>query len=493
MRHEKGDWGIMLRRMIATAAVALTLAGPLWAQSREVLSLERALEIGWDQSRALADARLGLRVANQQVREAWGSVLPNLSANASYSRNLKVQQAFLPAVIFDPTASPDELIPVRFGSDNTWQAGLTAEQPLFQYNVLIGLSAAGRYRELQREQVRGVAQDVSTTVRLAYLEALLAAEDVRLTDQSVTRVRRTLEETRAMNSAGLASDYDVLRLEVQLANLEPNLRRAENAIAATKRVLLVAIGRDPRTADATELEGRLTDVNVADVAANAPANAELLRQAGANGVGSAGAPDAEQDYQLALSERSHVRQARLNVELERARLASERAEYFPKLTLFSSYNVTAQQNGTPDFFGASRQRASFAVAGIRVELPIFNGFAREARVQQAGGLVAQAATRLEQLEHETARDVHTLTADVREGRLRVDSQRRAVAQAQRGYEIASAEYRAGLGSQLQITDAEVALRQSEFNHARAVYDYLVASARLAAVVGNAPSGDMALR
>ena len=128
-----------------------------------------------------------------------------------------------------------------------------------------------------------------------------------------------------------------------------------------------------------------------------------------------------------------------------------------------------------------------------MELPIFNGFAREARVQQAGGLVAQAATRLEQLEHETARDVHTLTADVREGRLRVDSQRRAVAQAQRGYEIASAEYRAGLGSQLQITDAEVALRQSEFNHARAVYDYLVASARLAAVVGNAPSGDMALR
>jgi outer membrane protein TolC len=128
-----------------------------------------------------------------------------------------------------------------------------------------------------------------------------------------------------------------------------------------------------------------------------------------------------------------------------------------------------------------------------VELPIFNGFAREARIQQAGGTVAQAETRLEQLEHETARDVHTLTADVREARLRVESQRRAVEQAQRGYEIASAEYRAGLGSQLQITDAEVALRQSEFNQARAVYDYLVASARLAAVVGNAPGGDVALR
>ena len=125
------------------------------AQSREVLTLERALEMGLDHSKALADAKLGLRVADGQVREAWGSVMPEISANASYSRNLKVQQAFLPAVIFDPSASPDDLIPVRFGSDNTWQAGLSLEQPLFRYTAFIGVSAAGRYREYQRERLRG--------------------------------------------------------------------------------------------------------------------------------------------------------------------------------------------------------------------------------------------------------------------------------------------------------------------------------------------------
>ncbi|MBI2615375.1 MAG: TolC family protein, partial [Gemmatimonadetes bacterium] len=66
------------------------VASPLGAQSREVLSLERALEIGLSHSRSLADAKLGLRVAGQQVREAWGSVLPDISANASYSRNVRV-------------------------------------------------------------------------------------------------------------------------------------------------------------------------------------------------------------------------------------------------------------------------------------------------------------------------------------------------------------------------------------------------------------------
>jgi outer membrane protein TolC len=483
----------VVMRTLAALALSGLGAGSLPAQPparREVLSLRRALELGRERSRALADARAGLEVANQQVREAWGSVMPDISADLSYSRNLKVQQAFLPAIIFDPNAPADDLIPVRFGSDNTWLAGFSLEQPLFQYTAFIGVSTAGRYREYQRERVRGVAQDVTTAVRVAYLDALLAAEDVRLTELSVARVRRTLEETRALHGAGLASEYDVLRLEVELANVEPNLRRAENAVAATKRALLVAIGLDPRGAGGIELEGRLAEVNLADETQNTTANADLLRHTGAAGAGRG--PDPEGTYQAALEARSDVRQARLYAQLERARLAVQRAEYFPKLTLFSNYNVTAQQNGRLDFFGASRQRASFAVTGLRIEVPLFNGFARDARMRQAGEAAAQAEIRLQQLQHEVASEVHTLAAEVSEARVRVESQRRAVEQARRGFEIASTQYRAGLGSQLQITDAEVALRQSEFNQARAVYDVLVASARFAAAVGNVPGGDLVI-
>jgi outer membrane protein TolC len=318
-------------------------------------------------------------------------------------------------------------------------------------------------------------------------------EEVRLTDQSVARVRQTLKETQGLNRAGLASAYDVLRLEVQLANLEPTLSRAQNAVVATKRALLVTIGRDPGEAPALSLEGRLNELDLADVGQNGPENQSLLRFAG---VQAADAPlDADSATAEALAERSDVLQARLAVELERARLAAQRGEYFPKVRLFSNYGVTAQQNGSPAFFGSSQQRATSAVAGIRVELAIFNGFAREARVQQARATVSQAQARLEQVQHEAARDVRTLVEDVREARRRGASQRQAVGQARRGFDIASTEYRAGLGSQLQITDAEVALRQSEFNYARAVYDYLVASARLEAALGHIPAaaGDVALR
>ena len=77
--------------------------------------------------------------------------------------------------------------------------------------------------------------------------------------------------------------------------------------------------------------------------------------------------------------------------------------------------------------------------------------------------------------------------------MRARGQGLAVGQAQRGFEIASAQYREGLSSQLEVTDAEVALRQSEFNYAQAVYDYLVARAQLDEAMGRVPMVDVDAR
>jgi outer membrane protein TolC len=181
--------------------------------------------------------------------------------------------------------------------------------------------------------------------------------------------------------------------------------------------------------------------------------------------------------------------------LNEARAAVERGEFLPKISVFSNYNVTAQQNGSIDFFGSGNERTTTAVAGLQVEVPIFTGFSRTARVQQAIAAVRQSEVRLERLERQTVSEIQSLMDNVMEARERAESQKLAVAQAERGFEIASAEYNAGIGSQLQITDAEVALRESEFNYAQAVYDYLTARARLEAAVGITPdeAGSLAAR
>ncbi|MDH5225581.1 MAG: TolC family protein, partial [Actinomycetota bacterium] len=121
-----------------------------------------------------------------------------------------------------------------------------------------------------------------------------------------------------------------------------------------------------------------------------------------------------------------------------------------------------------------------------IELPIFRGFRESARMQQARAYIDQNRASLELAREQLVNELRTLVDAIAETQARVVSQNRAVAQAQRGFEIASAEYREGLGSQLQITDAELALQESEYNYAQAVFEHLIARSNLDAALGTVP-------
>lgn len=466
---------LMIGLLLACVPARVDAQGP----RPELFSLRRSLETALANSDEIRMAEAGLQIANQQVREAWSNVLPEVRFSASYTRNFRVPVAFLPAIIIDPNADPNELIPVRFGADNAWTAGLVLEQPIFEAQAFIGVSTAGRFREVEVERLRGASQLVVSQVRQGYFNALVADEDLRRLTESVNRITETLAETRAMNRAGLTSSYDVLRFEVQLANQEAQVTRAANTVAETRRLLLVDLGLNP--SDPIELLGSFIEINLDDLAANTPANREMLELAGALG---AETKDFEELLQTASVYRTDLRQLRGAVDLDEARLAIQRAEFYPTLSLFSNWNVQAQQNGSPSFFNNS---ATSTVAGLRVEVPLFTGFARFARVEQAKATVAQTEARLARAEREAIEQVQTFHNNVIESRQRANSQRVAVGQAQRGFEIATAEYRAGVGSQLQVTDADLALRTSEFNYAQAVFDYLTARSLLDLALGTAPA------
>jgi outer membrane protein TolC len=165
----------------------------------------------------------------------------------------------------------------------------------------------------------------------------------------------------------------------------------------------------------------------------------------------------------------------------------EQLEYLPRVSLFGNYIINAQQNGGPDFFGHSpNERAYSRSAGVSVTVPIFAGLRENARAGQKREALRQAETGSELARERAGAEVSALLDEIGESALRIAGQKRAVAQAQRGFEIASAQFREGIGSQLERTDAEVALRQSEFNYAQAVFDYLSARARLDAAAGRVP-------
>ena len=467
--------------LLATPVVSSAQTGPMGLVELARSALER--------NRELRVAREGYVTAQEQVSEAWSNVMPSVDFNGSYTRNISPTVNFLPAQIFDPSAGPDDYLAVQFGADNTWNSAITFEQPVFRPGVIVALGAAKRFENLQGEVVRGQSQGVITRLRASYYDLLLAQEQARLTENSVRRVRESLRETQALNKAGLTSDYDVLRLEVELANLEPNLRRARNAVAQARRQL--AIQADLPDHESLEVRGTLAEMRLDDLSANSPENRAILAFAGIQIDSEDAGELMSEAVSRATEMRSDLRQLELTEELRRTEMRAEQATYLPEISLFGSYVVSAQDNGSPNFFGiGDGQRATSKLVGLRITVPIFQGFSRDARIDQKRAQVRQAQANTSLGADVAQSQVRTIVEAVEEARLRATGQGLAVRQAQRGFEIARAQYGEGLGSQLELTDAEVALRQSEFNYAQAVYDYLVARAQLDEATGMVPLVDV---
>jgi outer membrane protein TolC len=448
-------------------------------------TLRRCVEFALQHSRSLRDARLDLDVAGAQVREAWSAVMPQIDASASLTRNITDQTAFFPAIFFNPEAGPNDFVNVKFVGDNLWNTTLTLEQPLFQADAFVGLGAASRFRSLQEERLRGSTQALVTDVRTFYYRALLDRENVRLLRESIRRIEQTLNGARGLEAAGLGSSYDVLRLEVELAKLQPNLQRALNILGETERDLRIAMGLDMD--EPLALIGALNTMDLEDMQANTRENRELLRAAG---VTAQSLEDLDRLLELSEARRSELVQARLDTHLARAQLSAERATVYPKLTMFVNYRIDAQENGSLDFFGSTEQeRSDNLQAGVRLEVPVWQGGARYSRMAQRGFQVRQREQREELSEQRAHDEIRTRLLQLLEARQRARAQKGTIGQAQRGFDIASAEFRNGLGTQINATDAEVSLREAEFNYAQAVFDVLNYQAQLDAAVGIVPLVD----
>jgi outer membrane protein TolC len=297
----------------------------------------------------------------------------------------------------------------------------------------------------------------------------------------VDRVRQSLEETQALNRAGIASDYDVLRLEVELANLEPNLRRADNAITQSRRQLAIELNLEQM--EGLRVTGSLAAMDLESVEGNNEANREILSLGRLDLALTSGMDEV---LEVAMEGRSDLKQMELMEKLRTAEMKAEQAEFFPKVSIFGNYSINAQQNGSPNFFGDEELRATSKWLGVSISLPVFTGFSRRSRVDQKRALLNQAKNQSALARLQAEGQVKSVREQAEEALDRARGQQLAVDQARRGFEIARAQYREGLSSELEQRDAEIALRQSEFNYAQAVYDFLVFQAQLDEAVGEVP-------
>ncbi|TVP78757.1 MAG: TolC family protein [Gemmatimonadales bacterium] len=431
-------------------------AGPLAAQDPLTLAEIRGEALA--ESPSVRDARLGVASARARVTEARSGLLPRVDAAFDYTRNLTAPSAFLPELLVDPEADPGALIRVPLGADNVWSSAIVLRQALFDARVGAGLRAASRVASLAEEELRRAELEVSVRVRVLHNDFLLARERQAVAERSLERVRQALAEVRALEAQGLASELDVLRLEVEEANLEPQRDRARNDRREASRALSLAMGRDPDPELA--VEGSLEDVRPE------PVDAELsvLRA-------------------QALESRPELRQADLRRELAGIELRAEQAEWLPRVSLVGAWEVAAQQDGSLDPFGSGMERGYGRTVGVQVTLPLFTGFSRSARRDRFRAELGSTEVRFEAVVRETEAALEAVLERLEEARTGFRARERAVEQAERSWSLVRRQAEEGQVGRLELLDAELALRTSELNRAEAAHGWLVARTELLRLLG----------
>lgn len=466
---------------------AITLLMPILAVAQNVeirpveggtINLEQAIEIAIANNSDIKRAWFSVEDADQQVRIAWSEVLPEVVSSATYTRNVQLPVTFFPAEFFG--GEPGSLVPVTFGTDNNWTGGFTVSQNLFRGEAIIGISSSTLFKAAQQENLRATTQEIVTETRLAYHNVLIAEEQHRLQQASINRLEENLEENRGRLRAGLVEQYDVLRLEVQLANQRPELLETEVAIEQAYRNLKIITGVP------VEMDIRIVgDLGAFDIQADAPmapvneslkkidrVNPLAFRQTGV-----------EEILTVMKDRRGDLRVLSMQDQLKDKEILAIKSRLLPTIT--ASYNLqwtAAQADPVQPFKDAVR----FQTLGVNVSFPLFEGFERWADVSRAKIEKKDIIQQQMFAEQVALNEYDTAVENLNRLFMTAEARKRAISQAGRGYEIALRRFENGIGSQLEVTEAELQVREAELNYATLVYNYLNAKAEYDKIIGIVP-------
>ena len=481
-------------------------AGPAFAQAAPPvpdgpLALEHVLALAEARSEAIAIARAAVRRAEGDVVRARSGRFPQLSASAAYDRALATEFEGIfdaagppcPPFMPDPSASIEARLAeleravdcgatgaplfgggedgadLPFGRENTWRVNLQFSQMVYSGGRLeaqADAAAAGRASaELGLTAARA---QLLFDVTQAYYDAALSDRLVQIAQATVEQAEATLQVVQAGFKAGTQPEFELLRARVARDNQAPALirQRASREIAALRLKQLLDLPADRDLQLAASLGAPVLPPPAPFAAAVAPIEARLAE----------GIAPVTQAQPAAMPERAAVQDAGTVVRLREATLAAARAERFPSLALNSSYGRVAYPSGL--FPGLGDFRTNWTV-GATVQVPILTGGRIRGAEMAARAELDQSEAQLQQVRELAALDTRSAWAELAAALAAWEASSGTIQQAVRAHEIADVRYRAGVSTQLELSDARLLLQQAEANRAQAGRDLQVARARVA--------------
>ena len=310
---------------------------------------------------------------------------------------------------------------------------------------------------------------------------LIAKEQLRLQQAVIERIRSNLNENRARLREGLIEEYDVLRLEVQLANEEPQLKDAELSVQEAYRNLNEILGLPVDTP--LEAAGSLSSYNLLQKGSSIGENESLYRLTAATPL-----PELEREevVDLMRNQRGYLRVLDVQNDLKDREILAIKSRFLPTITADYNLQWTAAQPGTPRPFENS---VRFQTLVLNLSLPLFTGFERRANLNIAQIEKRDIEVQAWASEKTAMNEYETTSGRLMNLRETAGSRQFAVEEARRGLEIALRRYENGIGSQLEVTEAELQVREAELNYATLIADYLNTKADFDLALGLVPMID----
>ncbi len=426
----------------------LTVMGYSRNPSPVVITLERAIDLALKNNENVLIAYNDVETSDALIREAWADALPQINFSGIYTRNIKQPVFFFP----DPATGEQRAF--RIGSRNSYLMTLSVEQTLYQSGkVSGGIKAANLFKKSSREGYRAVRTNIVLEVKKAFYTVQLNEQLLAINQQSLEQQLAHLINTRKLFQQGQVSELDTLRAWVDYTNLQPQVIRAENNLRIAENELKELIGLDLE--QEVILEGEL-DFEKTNGISLAEVQAEALKQ------------------------RPELRQLEYQADILRYNIGITRADLLPKLFISGTYQSIAQSDAFN--FGDQGFQNSISAA-IRLEVPIFNGMRTFAKVQQAKLDYQSSRHQLEMFKDNLKIEVKSILLRIKEAEKRVQAQQHAIHQAERALYMAERRYYEGVGTQIEIGDALLALNLTKTNYVQAVYDHKVALAELDKAIG----------
>lgn len=425
---------------------------PTYSQTR--YSLQEAIQYGVTHNINVKNTQVDAQSAESRIGEIRSVGLPQVSASMSLMDNLIIQRVFLPAIFFDaqaPEGAPP--VPVQFGVKYSGNAALQLNQMIFNAQWLLGLKAAQTYRELAVKNVTQSKVQVAESVSKAYYGVLIAEERAKLLDLNIQRLDSLTREMSAMNQKGFVEKLDVDRLEVSLNNLKTERSKVQNMVDLSYYMLKFQMGM--KLDETIQLTDRINEADVNRIALEVKAD-----------DGSLFKYDQRIDYSILKS----------NLLLSEMDVENNKRGYYPTVSAFAGYGYNTGRNSFGEVFGSPW--FNNANIGLSINIPVFDGFAKKYKIQQAKFTVDKVKQSLSLVEQSIDLQIRSANITIINGLETLKTQKRNLDLAQEVVRVSKIKYQSGTGSNIEVINAESALKESQTNYFASLYDLLLAKVDL---------------